>query len=427
MKKNVLYIIVSITGILLSIISWSCTSIINTNYNKEFDEGGHLKEDSTRNYFSMRKPQSVKFYVEVSGSMNGFFRSNMPTYFKEDLWRVISYYSSNSDPITILTNSGKAGMKVDLANFQNIMNTGGFLSNASTQVPIMLKTIINNLDIEKGEVAVLVSDMKYSPVGADAPKVLITQYSTDISKIFSEFNNAASLICATSNYFFYDKKKHHLQCEQRSPYYYLILGKDEYVASMRNDISQILDGQGRFIDNIESGLNYETPKYSFGYSNRCDQLEKEPTFINYEEAEDGDTCKVILNLQLEDYPWILADQDCLRSSFKVKSLYNSQVNIGSIKTEVKNTLDGNHKKQRSVIAKIELNICNLVTDSEVLEWTLDFSNINYGLMDEFFNDAIDENDPSKSYSVLNFVQGMLQGGGIPGELRHNYILISKNN
>lgn len=60
----------------------SCGSNVNTNMNEHFTEDGFLITDSLDTNFNRAMPSSVKFYVEVSGSMNGFFRANKPTQFK---------------------------------------------------------------------------------------------------------------------------------------------------------------------------------------------------------------------------------------------------------------------------------------------------------------------------------------------------------
>ena len=421
--RNILQISFSaFATLLLTLFFINCSGPINSNFNPKFNEDGYLITDSTSKEFEMKTPSNIKFYVEVSGSMNGFFRANVPTYFKEDFWRIINYYSAISSPITVLTNSGAEGAQFDIPQFQNKMNTGSFISSASTKVPVMLRTILNDLDTQHGEVAVLVSDMKYSPVGAAAPSVLLSQYSTDISRIFADFNKAACLICATSNFF---NSQRQLVCN-RSPYYYLILGNPENVAEMRNGISTLLEQQGRFVDNIESGFDYGMPKYSFGISNKCNQLEEEPTFVNYEEAEDGDTCKITLKIRLEDYRWIMANENCFRKSFKVKSLYGTEVRVKDIKIEEKNITGENHELKREALAKVELSICNLVTDSDVIEWELDIPHTNYSLLSEFFDGAVTENDPSKSYSLLDFVNGIFHGGIVSKDLKSSYILISKN-
>ena len=153
-------------------------------------------------------------------------------------------------------------------------------------------------DAENGEVAVLISDMKYSPVGSAAPNVLITQYSTDVSKILGKFGKSVSLVCATSDYL--DRTGHSIT--ERSPYYFFIMGNSNAVAEVRDGISTLLKANERFVDNIESGFNYGAPKYSFGIPNKCFQLDdKEPTFIQYEESDGIDTCTVKLKVDLMVY------------------------------------------------------------------------------------------------------------------------------
>lgn len=400
----------------------SCGNIINTNYDSHFTDDGILLKDSTESVFELQHPSKIKFYVEVSGSMNGFFRANRPTHFKADLWNVLSYYSPIAPEICILTNDGNEGASLPQSQFQTLMNTGAFISSASTKVPVMLQSIINNLDTEAGEVAVLVSDMKYSPVGAAAPAVLMTQYSTDVSKILGEYGRAVSLVCATSNYL--DKAGNEV-CST-SPYYYFIIGNQEHVADIRNGISTLLENREHFVDNIESGFNFVHPKYSFGISNRCEQLSDEPTFVDYEEAEDGDTCTVKLKVNLENYRWILATEPYFRNAFTAKTLYGSEIKIGNVVLDVQNITGNSKELKRIATATVEIKLYNMATDSEVIEWNLELPDTDHILFDQFFNDAIVEEDPSKSYSVLDFVKGMFYGSVVNKKLNPNYILISKN-
>ena len=61
------------------------------------------------------------------------------------------------------------------------------------------------------------------------------------------------------------------------------------------------------------------------------------------------------------------------------------------------------------------------SDSEVLEWTLELPDTEYTLFNPFFENANTENDPTKSFSVKDFI-----GGFVNAKLKSNYILISKN-
>ncbi|MCQ2262068.1 MAG: hypothetical protein MJZ42_02815 [Bacteroidales bacterium] len=418
LTNGIVFIFLSILMLLMT----SCQSDnINTNNNEHFDSEGHYKQQKNAKSFVIKKPQKINFYVEVSGSMNGFFRANKPTDFKADLWKIISYYSSIAPEICVLTNDGNVGDNFGQSEFQTKMNTGAFVSSASTKMPIMVQTIIDSLDTESGEVAVLVSDMKYSPVGAAAPEVLRTQYSTDISKIIGKYGKAVSLICATSNYL--DKSGNEV-CST-SPYYYFIIGNQEQVAEVRNGISALLKMAKHFIDNIESGFDYGHAVHSFGTPNRCQKLDNEPTFLEYEEEEDGDTCTIMLKVNLENYRWLMSDKLYFSKAFKASAKYGSEIKIGNIQIKEQPITVSTKELKRTATATVELKVFNMATDSEVIEWNLELPDTDYTLFNQFFDGATNENDPSKSYTVIDFVKGMFQGSVVTKNLSPNYILISK--
>ena len=418
MKKN-LFLVLGALMLLITMLMISCGDIINTNNNEHFDDKGYLITDSTVSQFSIESPSKIKFYVEVSGSMNGFFRANKPTKFKADVWQILSYYAPAADGVTILTNDGTQGAKLQIGKFQTQMNTGAFVSSASTKVPIMLQSILQNLDTEAGEVAVLISDMKYDPAGAAAPNVLLTQYSTDISTIFGQFGKAICLIGATSE--FLDKTGTSI-CNT-SPYYYLVMGKPEHVAELRNGISTLLVNNGSFIDNIESGFNYGSPTYTFGIPDNCYQLDdNEPTFLGYD-PDFCDTCTIKLKIDLANYRWAISKKELFEQAFQCKTLYGSEVKVGNVDIEIQNITDKVLK--RTAIATVDLKLCHMATDSEVIEWTLTLPDLD---ITEFapYLEGLNPNDVTKSFSVENFIKGMFYGGVINKSLQPNYILISKN-
>ena len=115
----------SMTASALLISLFMSCGQVNSNDHQSFSrEGYFLETDTTTTDFDLQAPSNIKFFVEVSGSMNGFFRANVPTYFKEDFWKIINYYFTISSPITILTNSGTQGAQYDMNSFRNKMNTG---------------------------------------------------------------------------------------------------------------------------------------------------------------------------------------------------------------------------------------------------------------------------------------------------------------
>lgn len=409
-------------GIFAVLFSTSCTKL-NSVYDPHFSEDGKLIQTDTISAepFTLQYPKQIKVYVEVSGSMNGFFRANKPTDFKSDVWEIVSYLTPwISEGITILTNEGQKGHTLSFDDFRNRMNQGSFVSSSSTKVPIMLQSIFEDYDAENGEVAILISDMKYSPVGNSAPDVLMTQYSTDISRILNKHHQPVCLIGATSNYL----KKDGNEQTNKSPYYFFITGKGEHVAYIRNVVSTLLDNNGHFIDNIESGFDYGTPNYSFGIPDNCLKLDNEPTFYGYDNSY-SDTCTVKLKIDLTNYRWIVATEACLRESLKVESRYGADVKIGNIKLDVKNIT--NQELARTAFATIDLKISNMPMKADVLVWNLELPSTVYTLFGPYVTNATNENDVTKSYSVESFIKGIFYGGIVNTQLPPNYILISKEN
>lgn len=417
-KSGFIFLIVSIIGLVILTIS-SCGDI-NPVDKKHFDEEGNLLPDSDSvRQFKLQPPLKIKYYVEESGSMNGFFRSNRATDFKADVWQIMSYFSGMQSEITMLTNEGNTGAKESLSSFKTKMNTGSFDSGASTQVPIMINSIMGDINPDKGEIAILISDMKYDPVGVEAPEVLLTQYSSDISEIIGRYNNAVCLVGATSSYL----DKAGIVLTNNSPYYFFIIGKAENVAFMRNSISTLLINNGHFIDNIESGFDYGPIEYSFGMPDNCWQKDNfNPTFVGYDPS-DTDTCTICLKVSLENYRWVTADSLYFSKGFKVNSLYGSGVKVDNIKYEIENI--SGKQLTRKATATVELKVFKMPMDADVLEWTLELPDSDVTKFSPYL-DAQSPNNVDKTYSLENFLKGMFYGGVVNKTLKPNYILISKN-
>lgn len=412
----------AIFGILAiaTVALFSCCRDINTVGDLHFNADGTLADSVDTFSLKPSVPTKVKFYVEKSGSMNGFFRANKTTNFKKDVWQILSYYSAIAPEITILTNDGSVGSSYPQTQFQTLMNTGKFVSDSSTKVPLMLKSIFDDLNTEEGEVAVLISDMKYDPVGAAAPAVLMSQYSTDISKILGTQKKAVCLIGATSDYL---NIKGNVITD-KSPYYFFVIGNGDQVAYMRNGISTMLDNNKRFIDNIESGFDYGVPTCSFGIPDNCWQLDDTtPTFVGFDESA-NDTCTIKMEIHLEGYRWIVASEQYFRKAFTLKALFGSNVEVGKIEFDIKNITDKELVRTATAIA--EVKVFDMAMDSEVLEWTLELPDTDYTLFSPFLDGAFSASDATKSYSVADFVKGIFYGGVVNKTLKPSYILISKN-
>lgn len=414
-----LFSVASLAALIASFCFVFCSSPINSINDPHFDENG-VYLDSLGATFQAVMPTSLDFYVEVSGSMNGFFRANRTTAFKTAVWAIVSNFGSPG--VSVLSNSGTQATKYTGDQFRNKMNSGGFVSTAETQVPAMLESILSKLDYENGAVAVLISDMKYSPVGNRALPVLLQQYATDIRNIVGKYPGSAySLVGAYSEFL---DARGNVTCE-KSPYYYLVIGKDVCVAEIRNCITTILSDREDYMDNIETGFDYKRPAYGFGVPDNVIQLDNEPTFYNYDVSY-SDTCKVVLNLDLSDFRWLVAsDEDVLRECLKVKAAYGSEMEIGKINISTNNH---NQKKlERLAVASVELKLWNMPMEADVIEWSLDHP--EYSVTDTFMQiqNAAAEADLTGSFSLANFIQGVFQAVQNHWNQEPNRILISKSN
>lgn len=392
----------------------ACCDSLNTLKDPHFTgEGTLIKKPS---FAKLDYNSVIHFYIESSGSMNGFFRAGQPTSFKQDVYEIMSYYSPVTKDVNIMTNSGGVAGQLSLAQFQTAMNTGALECNASTQVPVMLRNIVSRL--KKNDVAVLISDMKYSPVGSAAPEVLLTQYAAEVALIAGKSQKAYSLVCATSNYI----NKEGSVVTNESPYYYLIVGEQDKVSAVRNGIAIMLQRQKRFVDNLEIGYKYASCPYDFGVPKNVVRLEKQPTFYGYGEAVDE--CVIPLKLKLESYRWLMSNKDVLKQCFTCKPKYGSTVSVESLEVEECNNV--NLELKRSVVATIKIKVSNMPSDMEVLEWNVDIPYANPTTMEKFLDDSKGENDVTTSYSLTSFIRGIGQGGVVNYQPKPNYILISKN-
>lgn len=400
---------------LLALMTMSaCCGGLNTLNNLHFTEEGKLILKPS--FAKLDYNSVIHFYIESSGSMNGFFRAGQPTSFKQDVYEIMSYYSPVTKDVNIMTNNGGIAGQLSLAQFQTAMNTGALECNASTQVPVMLQNIVSRL--KKNDVAVLISDMKYSPVGSAAPAVLLTQYAAEVALIAGKSQKAYSLVCATSNYI----NKEGSVVTNESPYYYLIVGEQDKVSAVRNGIAIMLQRQKRFVDNLEIGYKYASCPYDFGVPKNVVRLEKQPTFYGYGEAVDE--CVIPLKLKLESYRWLMSNKDVLKQCFTCKPKYGSTVSVESLEVEECNNV--NLELKRSVVATIKIKVSNMPSDMEVLEWNVDIPYAKPTTMEKFLDDSKGENDVTTSYSLTSFIRGIGQGGVVNYQPKPNYILISKN-
>ena len=70
-------------SVFVALTSSRCVGI-NSIPDPHFDEYGAPLD--TIQFYSPKQPNSVKLYIETSGSMNGFFRANQDNKLKKTVW-----------------------------------------------------------------------------------------------------------------------------------------------------------------------------------------------------------------------------------------------------------------------------------------------------------------------------------------------------
>lgn len=411
---------IAIVASFATLLFVSCDDI-NCLPDSHFTADGELKKEFLPDS-SIENEQAgkVKFFIEASGSMNGLYRPQCSTEFRDDVYQIVCYYTPQSEKVyTLCTDNGKSGFALSLDQFATAIKQQGFPSMSTTSITDMIESVIAQIDTTRNEVGVLVSDMKFDPTGKDNIDFQLGMYTTKISHITSTTGLAFSLIGATSKY--YDKKGN-IICNE-SPYYYLVIGKSANVAKVRDGISTMLAQNGNYVDNIETGMRFGGPNYTLSKKRNC-LPHGHYGFIGY---SDDAPCLLSVNLELNKYRWCIAEPENVKKALDIKMLHGSTLNIDSI------TIDSvfvNSKKElnRSMIAKVYLKIDNMPNDVDVVEWSFDPCKLDTDF--EYFKPfcgAQNWTEFDKTFSLEHFIKGMFRGANLSNcSTKKNYILISKH-
>lgn len=395
----------------------ACSPPINAIYHPSFEENGHLC-DSLEHLIS-EPPSKVKFYVEASGSMNGFFRANKATQFKHDVWSIFSDFEVLLDRVYVFEHQKVEPRKLPLLDFKKKMNSGQFISSSSTEVPDMLEVVVNSLNLSKGEISVLVSDMKYSPVGSKAMEVKLSQYASDIRNLVMKNPELAlSLVAATSDYIAKDGS---VACD-KSPYYYLIIGKSENVLWLKNCISTILSDYSSYVDAIDWGIDYKSPSFELSKIDNGIKLENEPVITDIDENY-SDTCSFNIVIDMKNYPWKMLDDRLLKKSFHIKTTEGSTAKVDTIVYFVNNHTDKQLKREAKAVIKVKVS--DMYSEADVVEWSLAVPEGDINAQFASFIGAESERELDKSFSVDSFIRGCFAGKSNTWCKEPNRILLSK--
>lgn len=406
MKRTTTFITALVLLSCVSIIVTSCGRDINSIQDTHFDTDGEPL-DSTITYLTPKLPESIKLYVETSGSMNGFFRANKANNFKKTVWSVFSGLAPISgNAVYPMSNGGDIDAPVTVADYRKRMNAGEFVSNTSTHIPAMLHNIMENIDTTKNEVAVLVSDMKYSPMGKSAAPEL-SQYQEQIRNIVGVHPNfSLSFVCATSEFL----APNGSVVEESSPYYFIIIGKADNVAAVRNDISRWCEVTNSYVESGDMCMTYQTPEYTIEtVKNGVKHYDYPNNVITTFDQEVNDTCSFIVRVNMNAYPWGTVDADILKDCFKAKAVYGSSVDYELLTTPEHLVDDHAYKSEfkRRSYADFLVKVYNVALDDEVVEWTFTNRPFDGRYIVDFNNmiNADDENDLSGTFSFNKFLEG----------------------
>lgn len=431
MKKTIIPIISGVALLSCIYALNSCgSSDINSIGDTHFESDG-MPLDSL-DFFIPQRPTSAKLYIETSGSMNGFFRANQTNKFKKTVWSVFSGLQHVTDNnIHTMSNAGDIDNPIDFPTFRNKMNRGEFVSQTDTHIPMMLANIISNIDPKKDEVAILVSDMKYSPMGKDAAPA-IDQYQEQIRNLTARHKYGVAFVCAESEFL----NKANDVVEEHSPYYYIIIGKPENVAAIRNDIMNWCEATNSFIESADMGMNYQNPPYAIhSIKNGMAHPDYPNNVITTFSRDVSDTCSFVVRVDMTGYPAGFSPEQ-LDSCFNATATYGASITHNIIDLQ-----DDHHVKgqfERKAYTDYLIKVFDFPLDDEVVEFTFTNRPLD-GCYNARFNDILsgtNERELDKTFSFNKFIEGhynarhnvfdLEPGKEAQYEPRHVRILISHN-
>lgn len=381
------------------IFATSCSDNVNSIGDPHFDDDGTPLD--TLDFFVPQRPTAVKLYIETSGSMNGFFRANQSNKFKKTVWSVFSGLQHLTDnSVHTMSKAGDIDSPIDFSTFRNKMNRGEFVSQTDTHIPMMLASIISNIDPNKDEVAVLVSDMKYSPMGKDAAPN-IAQYQEQIRNITARHNYGVAFVCAESEFL----NNANAVAEEHSPYYYIIIGKPENVAATRNDIVTWCEATNSYVESADMGMNYKNPPYALhSIKNGMAHTLFPNNVITTFSRDVSDTCSFVVRVDMTGYPTGF-------SPIQLDSCFNATTaNGASITHEIVDLQDDHHVKGqfgRKAYADYLIKVFDMPLDDEVVEFTFNNRPLD-GCYNVRFNEILsgeNENELDKTFSFNKFIEG----------------------
>lgn len=441
--KNYLLKFSTISIIVFCLFCISSCDPLNQDQLMPYDDDGVLKSEHFSSLYSSDKPGRICMYMESSGSMNGLFRPKQSTRFQYDIKAILTSGKLTNiiTGVIIFNNSGNGIQQYDSRDFLKKLNEGDFVSQQSTFIPSMINTMLNDVDSCACDVAVLISDMKYSPVRSDGTvtQTDIKQYELDIKNLFesrfTETDMSVSLICCESE--FLDKNGRVLCSE--FPYYLVLVGKASNVAWVRNQIIEVLNAKPNLIGCIDFNVNYGCPKYTIlpnevigAIPNRNELTtsylsEKHcSSIVGFDDS--FQPVKVVFGVNYSHLPQTLVTS-LQPNDFSVSSYWGSNIDAKIVNVDY-----GKKFKSSSESSYVSPNMYLIVeltglsmSDDDVIEIKLDSKSQDIEWLNKYYG-ATREGELGKTYLLESFINGLKLAKPLYDIQNSSmYMFVSKNN
>lgn len=307
------------------------------------------------------KNTRINVFVETSGSMSGFM-SAKGTGFQKEIWSVVeglqSRIKGGIDLFQVRSKSEPIA-RLQVSDFRQGLNTGGFQSSQSTDIPEMLDSIFKKADDHT--VSVLVSDLIFSPENGNVAQ--ISQISTDIRQRFKGKNRSSVLLQLSSD--FYHKRK-----IENSPYYIWIVGEAKAVKAVSSVIGGLIETP---VNEIDFGILLPRPRYSV-----LPSLSQVTNAIPLACPQDGGYY-VYREYSEEDQPelkfWLGVDLSALPGYMRTADYLSKHLSLGTLSADaavlqVKDVSELKNKVDRDLASKLGLTQMMQLRVGQISEGTI---------------------------------------------------------
>lgn len=251
-RSSILILILTVT---------SCGHRINSVGHPDFSDDGILNQDIVDGFFTGVPASKIGFYVEASGSMNGLYRAERPSAFKRCISAILMDYEDSINEVHTFIDGASNIRSYPVTDFRAAMNAGRLVSANNTEVPSMLRHVLSDVESGACDVAIFVSDMKYSPTGHGA--TAMDHYGIEIGKLFKEHPSMSVCVIGMESEYY---RINGSVATEEFPYYILVIGDKEHASYMRTMMLQTLYLAPNCGDRVKGIIDYNAvygcPVYS---------------------------------------------------------------------------------------------------------------------------------------------------------------------